>query len=221
MAFSPATFAFLRALAEHNDRAWFQENKARFEADVRAPMLAFIGDVSGGLRAISKQLVADPSPVGGSMFRIHRDTRFSKDKAPYKTHVAAQFRHVASTKDVHAPGYYFHVEPGSVFVAAGFWHPEPTALGRIRDHIVAKPKAWQAVRAAGLTLGGESLKRPPAGYASDHPAIEDLKRKDFIASVALSEAIACSPELRATFLEACRTLRPLMKFLTAALDVPW
>lgn len=221
MPFKPSLFRFLDELAANNDRAWFQANKDRYESEVKAPLLAFIGDVSGDLSKISKQILADPTPSGGSMFRIHRDTRFSKDKSPYKTHAAAQFRHRASTKDVHAPGFYLHLEPGSVFVAGGAWHPEPGVLAAVRDRIVAKPKLWEAVKKTGLELGGESLKRPPAGYPADHPYIEDLKRKDFICSIELGQKAACTRGFEAKFVAACREIAPLLKFLTGAIDVPW
>src|SRR5262245_16529190 len=112
--FKPALFKFLKDLAKNNNRPWFEENKARFERDVRDPLLSFIGDFASPLAKISKHYLADPRPSGGSMFRIYRDTRFAKDKSPYKTHVAAHFRHSAG-KDVHAPGFYVHLEPGQVF----------------------------------------------------------------------------------------------------------
>ncbi len=118
--------------------------------------------------------------------RIHRDVRFSGDKRPYKTNVGIQFRHVMG-KDVHAPGFYFHMEPGVVFVGAGLWRPEPEPLAQIRDAIVAQPERWRKICsdpdfADDWELGGDSLKRPPRGYAADHPLIEDLKRRDFIAA---------------------------------------
>ncbi|MEM6532458.1 MAG: TIGR02453 family protein, partial [Myxococcota bacterium] len=105
--FSPALFKFLRDLEKNNNREWFQTHKPRFEEHVKAPLLRFIEDIEAPLMKVSKHIVADPSPSGGSMFRIYRDVRFSKDKRPYKTHAAAQFRH-ATGKDAHAPGYYMH-----------------------------------------------------------------------------------------------------------------
>lgn len=140
--FSPRLFKFLKDLEKHNDRSWFQANKERYEADVKAPMLSFIGDFAGPLRKVSPHLVADPRPNGGSMFRIYRDTRFARDKRPYKTAASAQFRHDAG-KDVHAPGVYLHLEPGSVFVGVGIYRPEPAIANRVRDAIVADPKGWR------------------------------------------------------------------------------
>src|SRR5512138_821173 len=142
--FTPALFRFLEELRLHNDRDWFERNKERYVRDVRDPMLRFIADVAPVLKRIAPPLVADPRPVGGSMFRIHRDTRFSRDKTPYKTHLAAQIRHRAAGGDVHAPGFYLHLEPGGSFFSAGIWGPEPPLAKAIRDRIQAKPREWKA-----------------------------------------------------------------------------
>ena len=136
--FAPALFAFLRELRENNNREWFQANKGRYEADVRDPLLRFIADFALPLHELSTHFVADPRPVGGSLFRIYRDVRFSKDKSPYKTQAAAHFRHERG-KDVHAPGFYLHLEPDDVFAGAGIWHPDMKSLTKIRDAIVANP----------------------------------------------------------------------------------
>src|SRR5438270_14082518 len=135
--FDKATFDFLKDLAKHNDRAWFNANKERYEQDVRDPFLEFIANASVPLRKISSSLVADPRPVGGSMFRIYRDVRFSKDKSPYKTHAAAHFQ--SGGKGVHGPGYYLHLEPGECFVGGGMWNPEPKVLDEIRTRIADQP----------------------------------------------------------------------------------
>src|SRR4051812_32186323 len=115
-SFSPELFAFLRDLAGHNHREWVTANKAQYVADVQEPALAFIEDVGLRLPEVSRHFVADARPSGGSLFRIYRDIRFSKDKTPYKTQTGIQFRH-AQARDAHAPGYYLHLEPGSVFMA--------------------------------------------------------------------------------------------------------
>ena len=120
--FGPELFDFLRELRENNDRDWFQANKERYEHDVKEPLLGFISDFGPRIAKISPHIRADPRPTGGSLFRIYRDVRFSKNKAPYKVHAAAQFRHKRG-KDVHAPGYYLHLEPGQVF--AGGRHLAP------------------------------------------------------------------------------------------------
>lgn len=152
--FTPELFRFLRELKRNNTREWFLANKERYEVFVRAPFLRFVGDFGPLLRRISPQFVADPRPVGGSLFRIYRDTRFSKDKRPYKTQVAAHFPHGAAGKDVHAPGFYLHLEPGGCFAAAGLWHPDPPALAEVRDAIVERPAAWRAVLRRGLAIEG-------------------------------------------------------------------
>ena len=218
--FTPEFFSFLRALAKHNDRLWFAENKERYQKHVQQPLLDFISDFAPRLAGISKQLIADPRPVGGSMFRVYRDTRFSKDKTPYKTHASAHFQHQASKgasreESVHAPGYYLHMEPGSVFLAGGLWRPPTDAAVKIRRAIDAKRPEWKRAISR-IELEGDSLKRPPAGFDPEHPLIEDLKRKDFIASTMLSEKIACSPSFLDDVTDACKTNAPLMSFLTRA-----
>jgi len=224
-SFTPALFGFLRDLAGNNNREWFATNKARYVVEVRDPMLDFIAAFSPYLDRISARYVADPRANGGSLFRIHRDVRFSHDKRPYKTNAGAHFRHEAA-RDVHAPGFYLHLEPGGVFAAGGVWHPDGPALGKIRNAIVGDPAGWRKAtspRALGSRgeLAGESLKRPPRGYDPDHPLIEDLKRKDFIALAHFTEAEACAPGFMEEFGNTCRTFAPMTRFLTEALDLPW
>ena len=132
--FTPKLFGFLRELAENNDREWFKAHQDEYEQYVREPALEFITDFAKPLEKISPHFVADSRTVGGSLFRIQRDTRFSKDKTPYKTNVGIQFRHEFG-RDVHAPGFYLHLEPDNVFMGAGMWHPDGGSLKRIRDAI--------------------------------------------------------------------------------------
>lgn len=183
--FTQATFDFLATLSRNNNREWFNDNKPRYEEHVRGPALAFIEDIAPELQLIAPRFLAVPKKVGGSLMRVHRDTRFGKDKTPYKTNIGIHFRHEAG-KDVHAPGYYLHIAPQECFLGAGIWRPDSTALGQIREAIRDKGEKWQAARddtdfAQHFALGGESLKNAPRGYAKDHPLLEDLKRKDFIA----------------------------------------
>jgi len=221
-SFNPVLFRFLRELKANNDREWFAANKSRYEDDVRGPALDFVADVAPHLDRISPHFDADPRPSGRSLFRIHRDTRFSKDKSPYKTYVGVQFRHELA-KDAHAPGYYLHLEPKAVFVGAGIWHPDTPTLARIREAIADDPKAWRAGKRVGerFQLGGDSLKRAPAGYDPDHPLIEDLKRKDFICFTPLSEKDVCAPGFVDNFAGMCRDASPLIRFLCAAVDAPF
>jgi uncharacterized protein (TIGR02453 family) len=219
-AFDAGLLEFMRELRANNDREWFAANRARYEAQVREPALAFIEDFAPHLAEISAHFVADPRPSGGSMFRIHRDVRFARDKSPYKTHVGIHFRHERS-RDAHAPGFYLHLEPGACMCAAGIWRPDRDTLGRIRAAIAADPDGWRAATAGrGMELEGEALKRPPAGYAADHALIEDLKRKDFAASRPLSDAEVTGPGFIERYAGACADATPFVGFLCRAVGVP-
>jgi uncharacterized protein (TIGR02453 family) len=217
-SFGPELFGFLGELKEHNDRDWFAANKERYEADVLEPALAFVEDFEPHLQAISPHLRADARRVGGSLFRIHRDTRFSKDKTPYKTTAGIYFKHEQS-KDVRAPGFYLHLAPGDVFAGGGIWHPDTKTANAIREAIAADPDGWRAA-VAGVELGdGDALKRVPQGFAKDHPLAEDLKRKDFAAIERMSEEEATAPLFLERYAEACRSMAPLMRFLCRAVGV--
>jgi len=223
--FSKATFSFLDELAANNNRVWFEENKSRYESLVREPALDFIEAMEPALKKFAPSFRAEPRKAGGSLMRVFRDTRFSRDKTLYKTNIGIQFRHSLG-KDIHAPGYYVHIATDECFFAAGCWHPEPDALGKIRDLIAQKPQKWFATRddkrfTAQWELWGDSLTRPPRGYATDHIAIEEIKRKDFVALSPLSikeitgKGLVALAEKR--FIESV----PLMKFLCTALEVPY
>ncbi len=221
--FSPSTFRFLRALAAHNDRIWFKANQARYESDVREPFLAVIEALAPALAKISPHLRADPRKVGGSLFRIQRDTRFSGDKQPYKTWAGARFFHERH-RERPAPSFYLHIQPGGCFVGGGLWHPEPAVLRQIRAFIADNPAAWRrAVHgkafAQRFEFWGESLTRPPRGFDPGHPLIEDLKRKNFAAGEGLGDAVACSAALLPAVTAAFRALAPLLDYLCAALDL--
>lgn len=222
---TPDLFQFFRELKANNNRDWFQANKPRYEGQVREPLLRFITDVGVRLAEISPHYVADARKSGGSLFRINRDIRFSKDKTPYKTAAGIQFRH-ESGKDVHAPGFYLHLEPDSIFGGIGLWQPDTQTLNKIRDAIVEKPDQWQQIVSdesftARFELSGDSLKRAPKGYDPDHPLIDDLRRKDFIAATTFSEADACAPDFIDRFAESCRGGAPFVQFLTMAIGLPW
>ena len=223
--FGAETFAFLRQLAENNNRQWFQQNKKRYEEHVKDPAIRFIIDFQPHLRKISRQFTADPRPVGGSMFRIYRDVRFAKDKSPYKTNTGIQFRHNQG-KDVHAPGYYLHLEPRNIFAAVGIWHPDTTTLGKIRDAIIEDPSGWKrAVKGkpfrSRFNLSGNSLRRGPKGYDPSHPLIADLKRKDFIGTTALTQNSVASLGFPRDFAEICKAGTPFVKFLCNAIGLPF
>lgn len=224
--FTPELFRFLRDLKRNNNREWFVAQRPRYEAVVRGPFLEFIGDLSPALRSISPHYIADPSPVGGSLLRMHRDIRFSRDKSPYKVWAAAHFRHRGDNQSMHGPGFYLHLEPGEVFAGAGLWHPDPASQTRIRRAILEDPAGWKgAVRSrrflARWDLAGDSLKRPPRGFDPQHPLIEDLKRKDFLALCEFSQDQVCAPGFLARFVDACRRSATLMSFLTGAVGLPF
>jgi uncharacterized protein (TIGR02453 family) len=221
--FTPALFKFLRDLKKNNNRDWFKANQARYESAVREPALAFITAFGPHLHRISPYFRADAKKVGGSMFRIHRDVRFGKDKSPYKTNTGLHFRHEAG-KDAHAPGFYVHLEPGGCFVGAGIWRPDGPSTRSIREAIAERPKEWKrAAHGKKLTgvfeLGGQSLKRPPPGFDKEHTFIDDLKRKDFIAIADLSQAGVTAIDFDKQLGKTLATGAPLVKFLCGALGV--
>ncbi len=218
--FSPEFFKFLRSLARNNNREWFQKNNRRYENFVLTPSLRFIKDAGDELRAVSPYLVADPRPFGGSLFRIYRDIRFSKDKSPYKTNVAMEFWHRRRGKKSYT-GLYLHLAPGQSFAGAGIWHPDSPTLNRVRKAIVSRAEAWRRVKESGLKIEGASLKRPPAGFDPGHPFVEDLKMKDITSGVRFSNAQVTGPRFMEDFIEAGKKLDPLNRFLAEALGLPW
>ena len=221
--FTQATFNFLDELAANNERAWFEANKSRYESLVREPALEFIEAMGPALETFAPNFRAEPRKVGGSLMRVFRDMRFSRDKTPYKTNIGIQFRHTLG-KDIHAPGFYVHIATDKCFFAVGCWHPEPDALGNIRDLVAQKPEQWFAARndkkfIAQWELWGDRLTRPPRGYDIKHPAIEDIKRKDFVAIAPLTIKEAAGTGLvKLTGKRFAETV-PFMKFLCEALDV--
>ena len=221
--FPRGTLTFLDELKVNNHKAWFNDNKPRYEALVREPALAFIESMAPGLAEISPHFRAVPKKVGGSLIRVYRDTRFASDKTPYKTNIGIQFRHELG-KDIHAPGFYLHIAPEGCFVGAGIWHPESKTLNRIRTFMDDNPAAWRKALqvpafARQFNLEGDSLKRPPRGFAADHPLIEDLKRKDFIAIKSIEPATVHSPRFSQSVLKDFRCADALMRYLCMAIRV--
>ncbi len=216
--FTPESFAFLRELRENNNREWFAENKQRYEREVRDPALRFISDFGPHLSRIAPRLVADPRR---SMFRIYRDTRFSRDKSPYKAHAGIHFFHEKAKAAASVPGFYLHVAPGESFAAAGIWHPDTGSLAKIRAAIAAKSPEWLRIKKSKLPIEGGSLKRPPRGYAPGHPLIDDLKRTDFVTSMLLKDDDLCDPKFLTRFAGACRKMSPLVEFVAKSLRLAW
>ena len=221
--FTQDTFGFLTALAANNRREWFDEHKSDYEAMVRTPALTFISDIAPDLAKISPHFLALPRKTGGALMRVNRDIRFGADKRPYKTNIGIQFRHEVG-KDVHAPGFYLHIEPNDCFIGVGLWRPDGQALGKIRDAIVDRSDAWLAARDNTVfrrlfALAGDSLSNAPRGYGKDHPLLTDLKRKDFIAVSPLTNATARSKNLYPKVVDAYAQAAPFMRFLCHALDL--
>lgn len=222
--FPEEMFRFLADLAGNNNREWFSNNKDRYENFVVEPVTRFIDAVGQFLPAISDAYVADTRRNGGSMFRIYRDTRFSKDKRPYKENIGCQFRHSAG-RNAHTPGFYVHLAPGEVFFGGGIWKPDSNALDKIRNRIAENPEQWSGVindtafsNCFG-TLQGESLKRLPRGFDPDNPHVEDLKRKSFIAFRHTSPDSALTPAFINEVAKAFTAAMPLMRFITSALEI--
>jgi uncharacterized protein (TIGR02453 family) len=211
-------FAFLAELRRHNNREWFNENKDRYLAEVRDPALAFVASLAPGLNRISRHISVDPRPSGGSMMRIYRDTRFSRDKTPYKTNVGIHFG-LHAPRDFDAPGYYLHLEPGHVFMGAGVWHPGADALRAIRAAIVKDPRGWKTAGRVGLSDHETTLKRPPRGFDPEHPLIDDLKRRSFTTGAAFTQQQACAPDFASRYVASCRRAAPLMRFLAKAMGL--
>ncbi len=219
--FSPEFFKFLRNLARNNNREWFAKNKPRYEKFLLEPSLRFIKDAGDKLKTISPYLVADPRPFGGSLFRIYRDIRFSKDRSPYKTNMAMVFWHRRGGKKVQTAGLYLHLAPRHSFAGAGIWHPDSPTLNKVRKAIVSRPEAWRKIKESGLKVEGASLKRPPPGFDRNHPFVEDLKLKDLTAGVRFSDAQVTGPTFMKDFVKAGKKLDPLNRFLAKALRLPW
>lgn len=219
--FGTETCLFLSDLAQNNDREWFQRNKPRYETQVREPSMRFIDAIRPGLERISRYFVASSKRSGGSLMRVYRDTRFSRDKRPYKTNIGIQFRHELG-RDVHAPCFYVHIAPGDCFLGAGIWHPNAAALSAIRSRIAAAPKAWASARdargfAAAYRLTGDQLTRMPRGFSTAQAHAADLRRKDFIGVREFEIATIAAPEFLDEVLRTFAQAAPLMKFLCAAL----
>ncbi|HVR85430.1 MAG TPA: TIGR02453 family protein [Planctomycetota bacterium] len=222
---TPDLFCFLREIKTHNNREWFARNKDRFQTAVRDPFLGVIADLRLRLRGVSPHFIVDPSPVGGSMTRIYRDLRFSKDKSPYKVSISAHFRH-AHGKEGMTPALYLHLEPGRSSAGGGLWQPPPEGLRLIRQAIVTRTQEWKkAVSGRSFRMGcgmaGESLRRPPPGFDPEHPFIEDIKRKDFATSVPLKEKDLLRSDPVDTILKGYRSVVPFVRFIVQALGLPF
>lgn len=221
--FEEKTIKFLRQLKSNNNREWFKANKARYEEDVLDIALHFIQSMQDPLGGIAPHFTAIATRSGGSLMRVYRDTRFSKNKTPYKTNIGIQFRHERA-KDVHSPGYYVHIDPDEVFIGVGMWRPDSEPLRQIRERIAARPGEWQRILGGApfkrqFSLGGESLKRPPRGFDKEHPLIDDIKRKSFIAVRIMSVDQCLQPGFQRSVETSFKQMTPYMEFLCSAVGV--
>lgn len=223
--FPTDTLAFLEDLEDNNNRPWFAENRERYESSFLEPALQFIAAVAGPLDKAAPCLVALPKKSGGSLLRIYKDTRFSKDKTPYKTNMGIQLRHMAG-KDIHAPSVYFHISPQECFLAAGMWRPPSDVVKLIRGYIHADHKRWmKVVRGKKLNdsfqFHDDRLKTAPRGVAKDHPLIDELRQKSFLVMQKLDKRDIQSADLVERVIKSIRAARPLMIALCEATEQPY
>jgi uncharacterized protein (TIGR02453 family) len=218
--FTAKTLSFLRALKRNNDRDWFRARKAEYERHVRGPMIALVQRLARDLPAFAPELVADPKV---SLYRIYRDTRFSGDKSPLKTHVAAHFPSRVLGRSSGA-GLYLEVAPAWVWIGGGLYMPEATELRAIREQIsTTHPRLHRLVTSGPFarrvgTLDGERLTRVPRGYAKDHPAAHYLRYRQFLAGREYEAGFATSPRFYTEVLAVFRAVAPVVRFLNDALE---
>ena len=226
IVFTEQLFDFLVELSANNEREWFNSHKDDYERVLREPAQEYIRRVSGPLQQISAHLTASDRKQGGSLMRIYRDVRFSRDKTPYKTNIGIQFRH-ESGKDVHAPGYYVHISVGECFIGAGSWMPDRDALLAYRRAVSERPNEWLALKQIAESddwnLDGhrDKLKRPPRGFSAADPMIEDIKRKHFIVTHPMDFDDVIGPDFVDYSIERFRESREWMAFLAKAIGLPF
>ena len=217
--FTIKTLRFLRALKRHNDREWFRARKTQYEADVRQPMIDLIDRLARDFKSFAPEFVAEPKV---SLYRIYRDTRFSADKTPLKTHAAAHFPMRGLPKGA-GGGLYFEVTPTWVWIGGGLYMPSNPQLNLIRSQIAAThPRFHRLVTAATFrrtvgTLEGERLSRVPRGYQKDHPAAHYLQFKQFLAGREFEAEFATSRTFYKELLATFRAVVPMVRFLNGAL----
>lgn len=225
--FTPGLFKFLRELASNNDKQWWENNKNRYIEVVREPALHFIADFGDILSSFAPHFTADARTQGGSLMRPYRDIRFSKDKTPYKTNVGIQFRHEAG-KDVHAPGFYLHLEPSENFAGVGLWSPETKSAHQIRQKINDEPDAWKKAAHSksfsedwSLSHSEESLQRVPKLYEQDHPFADDIRLKSYIAGNRLTQGFVTSSSFLENFASQLKKTVAFNRFLCEAVGLPY
>jgi uncharacterized protein (TIGR02453 family) len=218
--FPPATLKFLSELAANNNRDWFEANRARYEEDVKAPMHSLIAVLNGEFLRIAPDYATEPKRA---MFRIHRDVRFSKNKDPYKTNVAAAFWRQDLPKSVSA-AFYVHLDQQELFVGGGCYMPPPEQLRLLRAHVAAHHERFAGIvedKKRKKLLGGlygEPAARVPKGFAPDHPAAGYLRHKMYIYAVTLAPGEASSPKLAAQVTKVFASMVPFIEFLNEAME---
>jgi uncharacterized protein (TIGR02453 family) len=219
--FPPEMNQFFRGLKRHNKREWFQPRKHLFDKQVKEPMLELVAALNRDLVKYAPEFVTEPKKA---LFRIYRDTRFSADKTPYKTHIAASFaRRGASTTGLGTGGFYFHLSHDQIEVAGGIYHPERETMLIVRQHIADHYQEMRRIladkKARKLVgdLQGDELTRAPKGFDPEHPAIDLIKKKDWILDVTLEPALANSPKLYKEIADRFRAMAPLIEFLNRPL----
>ena len=217
--FTAKTLSFLRALKRNNDREWFRARKAEYDQHVRGPMIVLLERLAVDLRRFAPELVSDPKV---SMYRIYRDTRFSHDKTPLKTHVAAHFPTRGFPRGEGA-GLYVEIAPGWVWMGGGMYMPTTSDLQAIREHIASThPRLHRLATTPAFTravgeLSGERLTRVPRGYQKDHPAAHYLQFRHFLAGAEYEAAFATSRRFYPELLRVFKGVAPLIRFLNAPL----
>jgi uncharacterized protein (TIGR02453 family) len=224
--FTKAALSFFRGLERNNNKQWFEAHRADYENEVREPMRALIDDMNARIARFAPEIRGDPKR---SMFRINRDTRFSRDKSPYKTHAACWFNHRSASPRVGgeahegSAGFYFHLQPGKSFVGGGLWMPPRPQLDKLRDAIVEDQTGFdRMVRGLTKRFGGLDdehgmLKRMPRGYTEDHPAAKWLKYQSFTSGRALKDSDIVGPHLPSLLARQFEALLPLVRWLNDAL----
>ncbi len=216
--FTPKSLSFLRSLKRHNDREWFRERKDQYEEHLKAPMLAVIAQLAVDFQEFAPELVASPKCI----YRIYRDTRFSEDKTPLKTNIAASFPWRGLHRHQGA-GLYMEVAPGWVWVGGGMYAPETSQLAAVREHIAGNHKRLRAiVESPGFTktvgaLEGQKLQRVPRGFDKEHPAAEYLRHRQFLAAKEFPAEFATDPKFYAGVLNVFKQVAPLVRFLNEPL----
>ena len=213
--FRPEALTFLRNLAKHNERAWFTPRKAQFEAELKEPMLSIVRRITDAMLDFAPNHVR---PAEKSLFRIYRDTRFSSDKRPYKTHVAAWWSRQGLEKTSGA-GYYFHVSPKEVLIAAGSYMPDKDQLTAIRhwllDHHAEFKKLLQSprVRKHYDEFEGNALTRPPKGFPCDHPGMDLIRCRQWGLAAELPAKAALKKDIADVVIRYFKVAAPVVDAL--------